>query len=194
MIGDGQRGQADDVLAAASNGSSAPGRRELRSMHEHDPDRGPAIGASGGSKDARQETMVSASNLRRWGRASGWFCSKQSTVSECPDASRKPGERKKGTRRSLETACDRNRMCRQACRRGASARRSHGVQKHPRRTYCRRFRDRILRRTAAGGLIRFTTERRPGLQTRRGAQEAHPCVVRGLKPALWIAKRAGDSG
>ena len=56
----------------------------------------------------------------------------------------------------------------------------------------RRFRDRILRRTAAGrGLIRVYYRRAPGLCRRfEGRRKLIRALCLGLKPALWIAKAA----
>src|SRR5438094_930738 len=56
----------------------------------------------------------------------------------------------------------------------------------------RRFRDRILRRTAAGrGLIRVYYRTAPGLCRRvEGRRKLIRALCLGLKPALWIAKAA----
>ena len=56
----------------------------------------------------------------------------------------------------------------------------------------RRFRDRILRRTAAGrGLIRVYYRTAPGLCRRlEGRRKLIRALRLGLKPALWIAKAA----
>jgi hypothetical protein len=56
----------------------------------------------------------------------------------------------------------------------------------------RRFRDRILRRTAAGrGLIRIYYRTAPGLCRRvEGRTKLIHALCLGLRPALWIAKAA----
>ena len=56
----------------------------------------------------------------------------------------------------------------------------------------RRFRDRILRRTAAGrGLIRVYYRTAPGLCRRvEGRRKLIRALCLGLRPALWIAKAA----